>query len=178
MSKKIHYPPTSTYTEVPCCPFCFALCVWRHGHYIRKSFYDRNEGSPSISCVVQRFLCRNPRCAHQTFSVLPNGVIPYCRFLWSDLLRIHKELSNGVTPYQIAKKMFGVDRSVISRVRRLLNQLGAWAMRLYRECSDGGTISELGSCIQALLRRYDRTVLRYLWVRHHYKFCLCQGKPT
>lgn len=158
---------------VPCCPFCLLSHVWRHGTYERKGFHSRH-GSEQIISVVQRYRCVNPDCPHCTFSVLPDGVIPYCRFFWSDLLRIHETSRERASSYKIARQWFGISVSAVWHVRKLLGRLSDWAQQQYRELMNGKTVSDLQQCVEGLVQKHGGTVLRYQWFRTNYKILSCQ----
>lgn len=128
------------------CPYCGFPRCWKHGRYRRKGFHQPGAGSPQKLVAVQRSLCRNPPC-ERTFSVLPEEVLPYCRFFLDGLLSIAHDLTEGKSSYGIAKFRWGLSLRVILRAVSLIRKVTPWLEGLCRE-----TTGNIGTCFQSLVK--------------------------
>lgn len=116
----------------PACPYCGFPRCWRHGSYRRKGFH-RSLVDPSRELVaVQRSVCRHPSC-ERTFSVLPETVLPYCRFFLDGLLSIAGERAAGKSSYWIAKHRWGLSLRVVLRAVALIGRSGMVLEQMCRE---------------------------------------------
>jgi transposase-like protein len=100
----------------PCpvyCLFCRQGSTRKHGVYVRKGFHARM-GSTAMQDSVQRYRCLNRECKRATFSILPEDVLPLCRFRWSDLVSVQHALGAGTSVYHLARHVWGVGRGMAS----------------------------------------------------------------
>jgi hypothetical protein len=149
------------------CPACHCCLYRKHGFYTRKSFHAPN-CAIAIPVKIQRYLCRNPQCRRCTFSVLPDGILRYCRFFWPYLLALNRALNEGATVYRLARHVWHVGRGVILRAAALLKSLEHWTAELHQELT-GGTaangIEGMKECICDAIGRFEFT---QRWYRHRY----------
>lgn len=133
LKKKLEQNSCKSKGKNPCCPYCSFFKCWKHGSYFRKGFHQ-SEGQPSnLAEEVFRYLCRSPDCG-RTFGVLPENVLPYQRFLWSDFLEVESESLSGKSCWGIFKSLsIKASLAVIVRTLRRINQVRKWAARLCRE---------------------------------------------
>lgn len=138
MSPRNKIPASNTGSKgnltCPPCPYCGFLRCWKHGKYFRKGFHRSTAGPPQEPVAIQRFLCRNPRCG-RTFSVLPEKVLPYCRFSLDDLLVIADDKSEGKSSYWIAKHRWGLSLRIILRAVILILKVSDWLAGVCREAA-------------------------------------------
>lgn len=127
-------------------PYCgFSRC-WKHGKYWRKGFH-RPQAEPLQELVaVQRYLCRGSPC-DRTFSELPEGVLPYCRFFLSALFSIADDWTEGRSSYWIAKYRWGLSLRVILRTVSLIRKMIPWLEGFCRE-----TAGSVGNGFQLLAK--------------------------
>ncbi|MFH0919236.1 MAG: hypothetical protein V1913_02650 [Fibrobacterota bacterium] len=133
----------------PSCPYCgFSRC-WKHGKYSRKGFHHPQAAPPQEPEAVQRYLCRSPPCG-RTFSVLPQEVLPYCRFYLSGLFSIAKTLEEGWSAYWVAKHQWALSLRVILRAYALIQKATLWLEGVCREAdlSVGAGLESLVSAAQ------------------------------
>ena len=79
------------------CPYCnHSFCI-QHGHYSRKGTHLFSE-----IILVPRFRCGPCGSTH---SILPDCLLPICRWWIGDILKIAKCLALGETAYAIAKSL-------------------------------------------------------------------------
>lgn len=117
----------------PVCPYCNYFKCWRHGKYARKGFHREEDQPNDLIMWVFRFLCRNPACG-RTFGVLPENVLPYQRFFWSDFLEVETESLSGKSCWGIFKALsVKASLPVVVRALRRIKQVREWAARLCRE---------------------------------------------
>lgn len=127
-------PESKENNHFPTCPYCGFIRCWKHSTYKRKGFHrPRSEQQHGI-VVVQRYVCRQPSCEH-TFSILPEKVLPYCRFFWDGLLHIANTLAEGKSAYWIAKCQWNLPLRVILRAVDLIKRVTLWLEGLYREAT-------------------------------------------
>jgi hypothetical protein len=104
--------------QIDCrCPLCGERHrITRNGHYWRYRF-DTTSGR----IAVQRYCCCNPYCSRKTFSILPPGLLPYCRIPLCILLQIYSQhFNDNCTVSQCAKRLdIGWNT-----VKRALNRMG------------------------------------------------------
>lgn len=125
--------PCKSKGKNPHCPYCSFFKCWRHAKSSRKGFHRGTEQPTNIIIEVIRYICRSPDCG-RTFSVLPEEVLPYQRFLWSDFLEIESESLSGKSCWGIFKSLsIKASLAVIVRTLRRINQVRKWAARLCRE---------------------------------------------
>ena len=103
------------------CPICGERYrITRNGHYRRYRF-DSTSGRISI----QRYCCWNPHCLRKTFSILPPGLLPYCRIPLCILLQIyHLHFDDHHTVSQCARRMnigWNTVKRALNRMDRLLD---------------------------------------------------------
>jgi hypothetical protein len=127
----------------PSCIYCGFPRCWKHGRYWRKWFYF---SAPCHPEPAQRYRCRGPSC-ERTFSVLPGDVLPYCHFNLDGLLRISRELAEGMSCYRIAKGVWGISLRVVLRAAALIEKATPWLAGLCREVA-----SSVAPGFQALMR--------------------------
>src|SRR5512136_2285954 len=82
-------------------PACHYRDCRRFGFYTRKGFHLPNCAVAEI-VEITRYLCLNPDCSLCTFSILPPGVMRYCRFFWTGLLSLKTAMEAGVSPKRLA----------------------------------------------------------------------------
>ncbi|MBI9082071.1 MAG: transposase family protein [Desulfobacterales bacterium] len=119
--------------QIDCrCPLCGERYrVTRHGHYWRYSF-----DSATGQIAIQRYCCGNPDCPRKTFSILPSGLLPYCRIPLCILLQIyHHHFDNHHTVSQCARRL----NIGWSSVKRALNRM-VWTLDLVRDEIGGGSL--------------------------------------
>ncbi len=140
----------------PDCPYCgFSRC-WKHATYERKGFHRPKSEHQHGTVAIQRYLCLNPPCEH-TFSVLPENVLPYCRFFLDGLIGIADALADGMSAYRIAKYQWSLSLRVILRaVSQIKNTVTPWLAKLYQEAT--GTIK---TGFQALTQAVLKTICCY-----------------
>jgi hypothetical protein len=150
MSPKNKIPTNSLGSKENCvCPTCsycgFPRC-WKHGKYGRKWFHQLGAELSQEPVAVQRYLCQHPSC-ERTFSVLPENVLPYCRFFMSDLLSIVQDRTEGKSSYWIAKYRRGLSLRVILRTVSLIRKVTPLLECICREVT-----GSVGSGFQALVK--------------------------
>jgi hypothetical protein len=161
-----------------CCPGCHGWRCRKHGFYRRKGFHAPN-GAVAIPVIIQRYLCLNPQCARKTFSIPPPGVLPYCRFLWANLLAVKHALGTGVSRYHLARYVWHVGRAVIVRAAAALDHMAVWLSEMYRELSDGRTAHGLERMVRFIAVTIGRLELSNRWCRHRYPVRFYQqNRPT
>jgi hypothetical protein len=148
------------------CPYCGNTKCWKHGHYVRKGFYSPKPGNDWTLQTVQRFLCRDVACKH-TFSVLPENVLPYCRFLWKDFFDIAFLTGQGKTTYHIAKYQWVLPLRTILRVRGIITKVHQWLEQLCREALHT-TVSEFATLATTALQTYSWFDFTRRWFHHIY----------
>jgi len=148
------------------CPYCNNTHCWRHGSYTRKGFYSKTSQNGWIIRTVQRFLCREVSCKH-TFSVLPEDVLPYCRFFWKDFLSINRELNRGTSAYSIALKEWKLSPRIIYRVKGLICNVHTWLKQLCREASREAT-DNFEKLVKTALQTHSWFVFTRMWFHHIY----------
>ena len=116
----------------PRCPICGFKRCWKHGKYRRKGFHRPHAELLLTPVPVQRYLCLAPPCG-ATFSGLPEGVLPYCRFFLSDLFSLADTLDEGWSAYWIAKHQWDLSLRVILRASLLIQKATLWLESLCRE---------------------------------------------
>ena len=114
------------------CKYCNDTHCWKHGCYIRTGFHKKHSVIYDTRWPVQRYKCCNPQC-RRTFSILPSGIVPYCRFSWKDLLEIASLLLSGTTVYTIAHTIWGLPYRILSRSKQLVHRLKEWFIQLCHE---------------------------------------------
>ena len=76
------------------CPHCKVagfLILW--GFYTKTfQVIDRSDPDHTVPIKIQRIMCKS---CHKTFSLLPDSVIPRCRFSVMDMYRILKDHFTG-----------------------------------------------------------------------------------
>jgi len=149
------------------CPWCSSRRWWRHGSYTRTFFHSQRRQAISESRRVQRYLCRAATCG-RSFSRLPHDVIPWCRFFYSDLLRLGRSLSAGLPPRRLARCLWHVGHRVITRARVLYERLANWVETLYREITDGAIPLELEGMEELVVDHYWWGEFTHRWCRHLY----------
>jgi hypothetical protein len=160
------------------CPWYNSPRWWRHGSYTRTYFHSRTDTAISEKRRVQRYLCRASAC-ERTFSVLPDDVVAYCRFTWSDLLDIGRSLAAGISAYRLARHVWHVGRGVITRARSLLARLAGWLGALCREISDGAAgPGELEGMAALAREHYGRHEFTHRWCRHLYPDHVAMRPPN
>lgn len=168
--EKIPIPASSSKGERQC-PYCNHPKCWKHGHYTRKGFH-RLPGECQCQTVdVHRYLCRNPPC-ERTFSLLPEDVLPCCRFSLSGLLGIADDLDAGKSAYWIAKSKWELHLPVILRATARIKQLQPWLVQVCHE-----TAKSIEGCFQTLTERVKKALgwvrfTRY-WYRTFYPLRTC-----
>jgi len=148
------------------CPYCNNNHCWKHGTYTRKGFHSQTPQNGWILRTVQRFLCRDVSCK-QTFSLLPEDVLPYCRFFYSDLLSIIHQFNQGMTAYSIAHKHWKLSLRIILRIKRLIHIVYIYLEQLCREFSIriGGSFSNM---VFSLSQRLSWFRFTRIWFHHIY----------
>jgi hypothetical protein len=153
-------PESKENNHFPACPYCGFIRCWKHGAYERKGFHMPSSEPQHGTVVVQRYQCRQPSCGH-TFSILPEEVLPYCRFFWNGLLQIAATLTEGKSAYWIAKYQWCLSLRVILRAVGLIQRVTPWLEQRYREAT--GSI-ETG--IQALAQAVRKTMSWFSFTRY------------
>lgn len=135
------------YCRSPACPYCGFPRSWKHGKYRRKGFHRKHQTGPQEEPVaVQRYLCRSSPC-DRTFSDLPEGVLPYCRFYLDGLLSVSQDLTEGKSCYRIAKFRWDLSLRIILRAVLLIRKVTPWLEGVCREA-----VGIAGSGFQALVK--------------------------
>ena len=133
LKKKLEQNACKSKGKNPCCPYCSFFKSWKHGKYARKGFHRGADQPSDLILWVFRYLCRSPDCG-RTFGVLPENVIPYQRFFWSDFLKVESESLSGKSCWGIFKSLsIKASLAVIVRTLRRIKQVREWAARLCRE---------------------------------------------
>lgn len=128
------------------CPYCGSPRCWKHGTYRRKGFHYLAGGQTGQEPIaVPRSICRRPSC-ERTFSVLPDTVLPCCRFHLDGLLSIAGERTDGKSSYEIAKHQWDLSLRVVLRAVALVDRMVPILERLCREVA-GGVASGFGALV-------------------------------
>jgi hypothetical protein len=165
-----HWLVSARGSEFARCPDCHFICG-KHGFYVRKGFH-REPGKRAVRIAIIRYRCKEPGCKRCTFSVLPPLVLPYCRFIWRDLLRVEAGYLGGESRYSLACA-WKVDWGVLGRATALLEQMRRWVGDQYREVMDGAAAAGLGGMVRLLVARLGRAELVGRWYRHRYPRRAC-----
>jgi len=143
------------------CPHCNFPRFWKHSHYTRKGFHRPASEPQNQTVDVLRYLCRNPPC-ERTFSILPEDVLPYCRFCLSGLLSIAEDRDAGVSAYQIAKSwMLGLP--TVLRAIKLIKNVTPWLAQICH-----GAMKSAQGGFRALVLRANRVLDWPRLTRHWY----------
>jgi hypothetical protein len=134
------------------CVFCFSAHCWKHGSYIRRGSHSPNLKIPPEETVVPRYLCKRPGCG-RTFSVLPSGTLPYCRFGFEDFLWIHAQYYEGMNAYSIwnACRLQQVWLGTVKRLLIFIQRAMVFVRNWCRE-TDNPVSGDLKSMCFALLK--------------------------
>jgi len=151
------------------CPYCGFHHCWKHGKYKRKGFHQFPSDSQNKILEVLRYLCRSPACEH-TFSVLPDDVLPYCRFFLSGLIGIAEDRSEGKSAYWIAKYRWNLSLRAILRAVKRIRQVTPWLERLFREAT-GVVVKSFQGLIKNVRERLTWFVFTRYW---YHQFYLCR----
>lgn len=157
--------------KILCCPSCQLSHCCKHGFYFRKGFTFRHKdtlSTPVLPVKVARFRCLNPDCLRCTFSVLPPGIMPYCRFYWADLLDIHFSRLSGASLYSLAKQVWNVGSAAIRRAMLLLNILTPWITSQHQEVTNGLPARGLAQMVKIITAKLGRHQMVHRWYRHRY----------
>lgn len=153
-------------TERPHCPYCHFHICWRHGFYKRKGFHRHPTAPRDGDIDVPRYLCRSPACEH-TFSVLPEEVLPYCRFLLTGLFSIIQDRSDGKSAYWIAKHRWDTTVRVLFRAIDRVEKATCWLKQQIQEYT--GRVTEgFREPIRILQKRLAWFRLTRSWSHHFY----------
>ena len=153
--EKISIPSPDSKGEIHC-PYCHWCKIWKHARYTRKGFHRLPDACLCQTLEVLRYLCRNPVCG-RTFSLLPEDVLPYCRFFLSALFSIAEDLDSGKSAYWIAKRRWELSLPVILRAAARIKQVQFWLVRICHE-----TAQSIEGCFQTLAKRVEKALG---WVR-------------
>jgi len=137
----------------PTCSYCGFPRCWKHGKYGRKWFHQLGTEPPQEPVTVQRYLCQHPSC-ERTFSVLPENVLPYCRFFMSGLLSIAQDRTEGKSSYWIAKYRWGLSLRVILRAVSLIRKVTPWVEGFCREAT-GSVVSGFQALVKTVRGKYS-----------------------
>ena len=159
-------PESQHISESIKCPYCNNNHCWKHGHYIRKGFHSKPPQNGWILRTVQRFLCLEASCKH-TFSVLPDDVLPYCRFLWKDLLELARLSGLGKTAYHIAIYQWNLPLRTMLRATGIITRVRQWLGQLCREALHG-VAGEFETLATTVLRMHSWFVFSRMWFHHIY----------
>lgn len=107
--------------QVRCC-YCYSTLVVRNGTY------PRNHPQKNVEIRVQRYLCRSPECPWQSFSVLPEPILPVIRHTYGTLVRSYAMFKKGLSQTAIASKL-NLKRGVVSRLKTVCFKFMAWFKR-------------------------------------------------
>lgn len=149
----VNTPGSKGNLALPTCPYCGFSCCWKHGKYWRKWFHLPLEGQQQEPVAVQRYLCRSSPC-DRTFSELPEGVLPYCRFFLSGLLSIAQDRTEGKSSYWIAKYQWGLSLRVILRAVSLVRKVTPWLEGVCREAA-GSVVSGFQALVKTVREKYS-----------------------
>ncbi len=105
--------PTHPRLKIIACPFCNHPKTTYHGHYFRKGTHQVHQ-----RILVPRFICKPCGATH---SILPHGLLCYCRWLPVDRLIIILRLASGQSLYAIAK--------AINETLYSLSRFASWLKR-------------------------------------------------
>lgn len=105
-----------------CCTHCSSTLVVRNGTYAR------NDPRTDKEIRVQRYLCKSPECPWQTFSILPEFVLPVIRHVYGTLISCHAMVKKGMPQAEIARKL-GVERGIAKRLKVFCRKFMAWFVR-------------------------------------------------
>lgn len=162
------HPPLMNIHKYPVrCPACHQRSSRKHGAYVRKGFHAPH-GATAPAVRVPRYRCLNPACRRTTFSLLPEGVLPLCRFRWSDLLSVWHALAAGTNACHLARHVWHVGLGVIVRTRALLARMQLWTQARYREITDGMPGGEFETMVKHIIGKIGRLELLRRWYRHRY----------
>ena len=148
------------------CPYCNNGSYWKHGSYTRKGFHFKVYKNGCNLRIVQRFLCREVSCKH-TFSVLPEDVLPYCRFFYNDLLDIIKNLKNGATAYFLSFQEWDLSPRILCRIKNLLKKVHPWLKELLQEALYK-MAEKFETLVSTVLQKYSWFVFTRMWFHHIY----------
>lgn len=151
----------------PPCPYCGFPRCWKQGKYRRKWFHHPLAAGPARGPVAaQRYLCRNPPC-DRTFSELPSGVLPYCRFFLGGLLSIAEDSAAGKSSYWIAKCRWGLPLRVILRAVSLIRKATPLLEGVCRETAES-VVSGFQSLVKTVREKFSWFDLTRRWFHHLY----------
>lgn len=103
------------------CPFCRHPNCTRHGNYSRKGTRPLGPYQTTEVILVPRFLCRPCGATH---SILPENLLPICRWFLGDVAAIAASLVQGKTLYAIAKRI-GESLACIRNLKAWIDRAGA-----------------------------------------------------
>jgi hypothetical protein len=156
-------------TKKPCkifCPSCHTTRCWRHGSYTRTWFHFKN-----VTRTVWRYYCTSASCPRRTFTVQAVDVLPYCRFLIPDLLKVDGEMFSSAKKDQL-EKIRQLDRGVIRRITIRLENSRKFLQSLIQEITDGEQVRKLLESLEVALKHYCDTRLKALWYRSIYRIAI------
>jgi len=131
-----------------CCPYCGSSRLWKHGTYLRKGSHYPPGACEGKQVAVPRSICRDPSC-ERTFSVLPQDVLPICRFYLDGLLSIADDRADGKSSYWIAKHRWGLSLRVVLRAVALIDRAASMLERFSREAT-GGVASGFAALVKTV----------------------------
>jgi len=133
------------------CPHCNFPRCWKHGHYTRKGFHRPASEPQNQTVDISRYLCLNPPC-ERTFSILPENVLPYCRFCLGGLTGIAEDRDAGISAYQAAKT-WRLGLSTVLRAIKLIKIVTPWLARICH-----GAMKSAQGGLQPLVLRAKRVL--------------------
>lgn len=107
--------------HVRCCHCSSCLTV-------RNGTYPRNDPKNNTEIRVQRYLCKSPECPWQSFSVLPETVLPVIRHAYETLFDCYAMFKKGMSQASIARGM-DLNRGVVKRLKKICCKFIAWFNR-------------------------------------------------
>jgi hypothetical protein len=114
----------------------------------------------------KRYICRDPPCK-RTFSVLPEEVLPYCRFFLGDLLNLAQTLAEGWSAYWIAKHQWELSLRVILRGGLLIQKAELWLEDVCRKTALSFG-ADLQSLVELALKTFSWFGFTQRWFQHLY----------
>lgn len=101
------------------CSHCSSTAVVRNGTYVRANPENDTE------ITVQRYLCKCPECPWQTFSILPESVLPVIRHSYKTLFSCHTMFNKGMNQATVARQL-GLNRGVVKRLKSFCCKFMVW----------------------------------------------------
>jgi hypothetical protein len=95
--------------------------------------------------------------------VLPEGVLPYCHFNLDCLLRISRELAEGLSCYRIVKAVREISLRAVLRAAALIKKATPWLEGLCREVAAASDAPGFQALIATLRKKSSWFDFTHRW---------------